>query len=826
MNNVHSKPRLVFFQYQYDKHLPEFLLLHFREHVKCLEESFDVTIINEDCDYQQICERYQPDVTLFESGPNILTNAVRRPKITNVRACLNIPKLGLINADAWCETRAGVLSEMDHLNIDTFFSISTTAAEHTPQIADNLFIWPVFVDAEIFKDYGESKLIPVLLTGAIASQYPWRNRMYKLLSRRYPSLSCPHHGYLARSAVGQVIFGTQYARTINASLCVPACGTIAKEVVRKHFEIPACRACLITERSPGLETAGFIDMQNCVFGDEHDILDKLDYLFGNPDQLEKITNAGHQLVHTHHTLKHRDQILQWVRLHESLKPNERIVQRGPFEALTVVDQSSGIRSSHIAGEGLHLMLVRQGDKKLWAGKYEEAEGLYLRCLNFTRSLPEARFRLALCNLYRGDPRAAARWVLGLIHYTLSDYKAVDPDPVEWAWLILSLLCLGKTNEAIKRSRQFEWLSHPELDRARFVVSLLTNAKAGAVSPNDGVQGNRASIHQMPGRTFDEWFEQLCIILRACRQCALLERLMNSILKEDAVVRFEQGRSVLDYETLAKSQNSIDDVARKSSLVLRKKFISRYVGRPLFYFGLRKKLGSLGQQIADRFSGILHSLETKHGYFLPYRFSAKRNDEFFRVVQELAQKEDISAGLMIGACVGDGATEAFLAGIAQNKNTPPVFCINRPTRRFARLEKMLTNKALVKCYRTSPASPEEFPAEIAKSIKKIKREHEITSFDAVLMNGSTLKQTSTFTSELRNELNRARLVILDNITTLSNYEHNNQLLNDPNYVLAHYNPALRNGYAIFRREAHPCSGNTPSLLEAKDDLQSLVAELEP
>ncbi|MDP4361108.1 glycosyltransferase, partial [Escherichia coli] len=77
--------------------------------------------------------------------------------------------------------------------------------------------------------------------------------------------------------------------------------------------------------TPALEAAGFTDMQNCVFADEHDILDKLDYLFQNPDELERITNAGYQLVHSRHTLKQRDQIFQWFNLYKNLKSNQKIV---------------------------------------------------------------------------------------------------------------------------------------------------------------------------------------------------------------------------------------------------------------------------------------------------------------------------------------------------------------------------------------------------------------------------------------------------------------------------------------------------------------------
>ena len=105
METATAKPKLVFFQYRYDERLPAFLLIHKQEHVKCLSQFFDVTVIQEDCDYQQICDTYHPDLALFESGVNHET--CQRLAIRNTRAHPDIPKLGLHHADAFCNARAG-----------------------------------------------------------------------------------------------------------------------------------------------------------------------------------------------------------------------------------------------------------------------------------------------------------------------------------------------------------------------------------------------------------------------------------------------------------------------------------------------------------------------------------------------------------------------------------------------------------------------------------------------------------------------------------------------------------------------------------------------
>src|ERR1035438_8355915 len=97
------KPRLLFFQFEYSPKLPEFLLIHKREHAACLSQFFEVTVVDTDCDYQEVCERYQADLALFESGvPN---PACRRPKIRNTHTHPTIPKLGFLHADGLCCAR-------------------------------------------------------------------------------------------------------------------------------------------------------------------------------------------------------------------------------------------------------------------------------------------------------------------------------------------------------------------------------------------------------------------------------------------------------------------------------------------------------------------------------------------------------------------------------------------------------------------------------------------------------------------------------------------------------------------------------------------------
>jgi hypothetical protein len=778
MDTNHVKPRLLFFQYNYDERLPKFLLIHKREHVKCLSEFFDVTVIHEDCDYQRVCDQYQPDITLFESGVNHET--CQRLDIRNTRSNPEIPKIGLHHGDGFCNARAGFLSDMDHWGIDTFFTISTTAAEHTPEIADRLFVWPVFIDSEVNHDYNLWKSIPVLLTGNANQFYPWRKKVNALIANHYPTLIIPHPGYVPRKTSIEFMVGENYARTINAAHFVPACGTVAKEAVRKHFEVPGCRSCLITERSPALEAAGFVDMDNCVFADEHDILDKLAHLFRHRDELERITDSGYRLVHSRHTLKHRAQIFDWFRLNTTRQADQTIVQLNPFVSPVAVHRASGTKHQHLVSNGLHLQLLRRGDSKLWAGQIQEAERLYLRCLEYMRWMPEPKLRLVLCSLYRGDARAALRLIEEQIHFVLHVYKAADPDPVEWAYLVISLLCSGRIDDASARANQFPSLQHPELERARWVVRVLKNRSwATTTDADDMSHSPRPTIHKLPYRTIEEWVTQLRVMLVACRQQAAAQVLIHGV---------ESNRYRPD-----KRQWNTSPRIQKAGTPLATEGGSRRAKRRELFFVNRGMLGRKARlRLGKYVAGILHRLEAQFGYFLPYRVSQARSDEFFKAIHDLASSENIKTVLVIGATPRTYLTEAFLAGAHENSNRSTVFCIASVPRHAKR--RSTTDEKL------SVAWIDVTSEDLVATIRRITSEHQIECFDALVFDGSQIVHQAPIDDALNcDALRHARVIIIDDLNMLHSYNLFAAISKDSSYSLLGYDPDVRNGYAILRRD---------------------------
>lgn len=525
----HRRPRLVFFQWDHqpNANAAGYLLLHMQQQVKCLSTHFDVVVVNRDCDYAEICERYEPDLTLFESGYR--SHGSRRIKVTNTDAHPDVPKFGLHNAAPWCDRRSGFLSDMAQWGIETCFSIATLAPEYMPELKGSLFIWPNFVDPEVYQDYHQHKTIPVTLTGQVNGLYPWRQKIFPIIRDRYHCLVPPQHTYESKLA-SQLLSGEAYARTLNASLLVPTCGTMAGEVVRKHFEIPGANTCLVTERTAALKAAGFADMENCIFIDQYDVVERLEYLFAHPGEIQRISTAGYNLVHSRHTLNHRPQIYQWYVLNSGLRSGEKIIQSGPFSELIKVEQTSQRVSIHVAGGASDRALLKQGDLLLEQGRVEEAKDYYARCLEYVSYLPEAKFGLAVCALHEGNADRACELLVNLLKVTMIDYGAAEPDPVEWAYFLLALVCKGQLAQAQRLQDFYPSLSHDELRRARLVLAQGVGEDNWPVSKRSG--RNRKSIHHIPRRSDPEWLACFADILDRCQQPDLAGILRHAPREED------------------------------------------------------------------------------------------------------------------------------------------------------------------------------------------------------------------------------------------------------------------------------------------------------
>ena len=766
-----SKPRLVFFRWLHpDK--ANYIRLHLDQHVKCLAQFFDVSVITGDSDYGEVCDKYQPDIALFESG--IYASEVPR-RITNVLSNPKVPKVGLCNADAMCGTRSLFIADMARWDITTIFGISVSLAEYTPELANRLYVWPNAVDPDLYHDYGERRHIPVLVTGSQAAHYPWRNRIAKRVAQYYPTMTCPHFGWGPEASAWRMISGEQYARLLNASWFAPTCGTVANDLVRKHFEIPGSNACLVTEPTAAVAAAGFVDWENCIHACDRDIVDKLDYLFRHRDEFDKIVSAGYNLVHTRHTIAHRDQLFQWFDLNTRLTPGQRIVQPGPFERLRVVAGTASATAHHLVANGLDRLLLREGDRLLWqTSQYEQAEQYYRRALNYLPYLPEAKLRLAICNLKVGDPLGARRWIEELFR---GGDDACDPDPVEWACFLVLLLCEGKLGQATKAVDSYPTLHHLELDRVRQLITALTQHERwrGCGSRLD----QRCSVHQLPPQTPSQWLTSMCTLLTACKQDRLAQQCA-------AIARWEEAQ--VEAVGHPAGQTIIDDLRRTSSSSPRRDD-TEDAARSLL--GRHPHLAYL-RRARRAVKRLFQYMEKPLRYRLPYRISIAREDECFALIEALARESTITAILIYGAGRTSEHVQACVAGAEGNPNGPPVFLVH--------------SSGTVE--RFHPSTP--VGADTQRPFNRIDTANVIGP-TLVVIGGQHI--TTSVATALPSA---ASVVVVADIGAPYSFEVYQKLAGQySGYTLVAHNPLHRGGYAVFRRrrlvpDASPLSAGAVSL----------------
>ena len=738
-----DKPRLLFLRPALPG-LPDFIQRHLQEQTRCLAHFFDVVEVAAEGDYRALCERHRPDISLFESG--VYTKA---PRIIRNTDCFpEIPKIGFLHCDAYCPTRSVFFSDMQQWGVSVFFTLSVSIAEYTPEIADNLFAWPSGFDPDLYRDHGEPKSVPILFVGSQAPHYPWRNRIRSILGSRYPMLSCPHFGWFDQKKTEKMIHGEQYARLINAATLVPTCGTIAREIVRKHYEIPACRTCLVTEYTPALAAAGFVDMENCVFVDERNCIEKVDRLFSSPDLTRMIADNGHRLVHERHTYAQRDQIRQWFDLHRALRPGQKIIQPDPFGPLQTVDAASGAVNGHFRSGALDRNLLRQAEEKFAAGAIGQAEAFYLRCLNYHATTPEPILGLARCALRRGDAREALRRTAQLIDNALNDHGAQDPDPVQWSYFIVSLLCSGDLDGAVARARRYPHLRHPELDHCRAVLASLAG-DGGHDAPGPDTATRRPSVHVLPERNAQDWARDLLGLLRSCGQPGLARRL----------------RKAMDHG--AATPPGAKAGQPPSPPVPDPAFVNTFRRRPSVASNLAATL-------------LRHGRRTLSDPAYPLKLFARRGqaDEFATLIGKIAAEANVGSALLVSDRRWSIQADALASGSRRNPALP----------KLARI----TTAALARSARDG-SGPRTAEAERAATpLHRLLAETGMPAFDLVLIEGVVPHLPDPVDC-----FGAAKVVMIDCIDHVGNHEVFERLLKRAkDYRLFAHNPLHQDGYAIL------------------------------
>jgi tetratricopeptide (TPR) repeat protein len=421
---------------------------------------------------------------------------------------------------------------MERWGIDTFFTYVTAQGEYTPEIESRLYYWPFAIDPLVFKNWRYPKTIPVLFMGnSTARQYAWRRRVREKISKRFPTLYDNHLGW-DPEASKHALYGQRYSQLINCAWIAPTCGGFTRTLVNKHLEIPASYSLLVTERTPVLESAGFVDGHNCVFADEGDVLEKLEPLFLDLGRMQQMIDAGYQLIQARHLQAHRTQILEWFMLRRRQGPNQVIVQPDPFASLQLIDAGPHKVSPTLISSPEDRMLISAGDTCFLRHEFDGAIRRYEKALEFCPYMPEAIVRLALCDLLRGLPRQACQRLEGLVT-GLFQQNALEPEPVEWALLALSYYLAGETEKSVEMLRAVPSLRRLELDRVRWAISKLTRQPDLIAQIHDAnllhrSARERASIHILPYESFKRFMTDVLVMCEVCNLKTESEFLLQEI----------------------------------------------------------------------------------------------------------------------------------------------------------------------------------------------------------------------------------------------------------------------------------------------------------
>lgn len=467
-----GKPKVVIFREPIDLFPANnhHVLVHKMD--KCYSFYFDCAIVDYSSDYNEIIDKYEPDFVLF----HIIHIEFFVKNIRNIQKNDDVPKVIVGIIDTSDAGRYFIGSFMEKYNIDCFFHPGCDLSSTYPEISKHLFNFPHFIDSDINYDYGMGKYIPVLLTGSIGGNYyVWRERILQPLLANFPTLYYRHPGYNLESNIPDIlrVHGEKYFRTLSASRIAPTCGSIKNVLIMKHLEIPGAGCCLVCEESDTVKAHGFKDMENCVFANPENIVDKVKYLFENHNLLDQITKNGYEFVHSYHTYKQRAQILQWYELFKIKKSGQKIVQLSILGDLELVDEKSEKETIYFK-DADDIKMITAVDDFIHEGNYYKADVECKKVVSIAEYIHDAKLRLYIIHMLNKRKEYAFK----SLKILLEDKIELDllPDPINMSFFILHLLATNNIDKAFYYSCVGLTKRRKELDYLRLLSFRLKGEK--------------------------------------------------------------------------------------------------------------------------------------------------------------------------------------------------------------------------------------------------------------------------------------------------------------------------------------------------------------
>lgn len=472
VNSLNTKPKLLIFR------LPKSIVPVNNHHVffykmdQCYSVNFDLEIIDEKCNYKETIDKVKPDIVLFQ----FIEGYDQDFPIYDYEDNL-IPRVAVALQDPSSTYRSQTFRLMEKYSINDVFFISVEQGENFPEIKDQIFYLPHFIDATKNADYKMHKFNPVLMVGLFESSrkfYEWRSLVRKPVINNFPALYFRHPGYNPKVIIPEPlrVHGEKYFKVLSSSWVALTCGAYKKSLGMKHLEIPAAGTCLVCEPSKTVELHGFKDMESCVFAEPDEIVDKLYYLFENPDIMQGIIDKGYELVHSMHTHKHRPQIWQWYNLMKTKKPNQKIIQPSLFGDLELVDVDSPRETFHIEGYATDIKDITSADGLIARKKYVKAEKKAKEVAALGEYIHDAKLRLYLIHMLNGRKEYGFKYLKTIVEFGLG--ANTMPDPVNFALFIIHMLSTNQFEKAAVYAQMGITRRRPELD----FIRLLAFSQAG------------------------------------------------------------------------------------------------------------------------------------------------------------------------------------------------------------------------------------------------------------------------------------------------------------------------------------------------------------
>ncbi|MFM7350209.1 MAG: hypothetical protein ACKO01_12110 [Erythrobacter sp.] len=505
---------------------PAFLRAISDEWIEALALHCDVTTIEHDFDFNEVCDRVRPDFVIYDAVHWVRPTRIN---VANARAHPHLPRAFFFNCDPHDPMRPQFMELLHLYGIDTVFC----GLEHLKQMPElrqlNCFILPLFVDTEVFRDYGVERNIPVSVFGGhlYPTFYRWRARLLNEIRHIIPTLIYPHPGYGNGQPGPFEVRGEPYARLLCASRFSVADTTRLDYVVRKHLEIPATGAILIAPDSAVLGALGFIDMENCILGEGPSLYQKIAAVAGDAQTCERISAAGHDLVHRRYARHNWTHMVDWFECRSACQPGEVTQQEavfGHFRNVPAGPDVIPIAGFALAESPMSQVLGEAAAAIRDGGNLDHAKARLHEVSGWIGHIAEPRYLLGVIAMLQGDLDQGMLLVGRRAFSSDGDKLRIGQlDPCELAWL---LLIGGIRNDPALCAQLIERARHTAHVSVRRVMWMLSGASPSADFRAEGLltaqPGDWPSIHWGGQDSFPQWLGVLARLLEANGAAALAD----------------------------------------------------------------------------------------------------------------------------------------------------------------------------------------------------------------------------------------------------------------------------------------------------------------